>query len=75
MAPAKLETLMARETQPEILDADGAARYLGIKKRTLYALAAQAKIPGVKIGGQWRFRRDQLDALFKDHPRPRPSQG
>lgn len=45
----------------EILDADGAARYLGIKKRALYILAPQGRIPGVRIGRQWRFRKDPLD--------------
>ena len=48
----------------EILNLEEASKYLRIKRRTLYTLAAQRKVPAVKIGGQWRFRKTQLDALF-----------
>ena len=49
---------------PEIMDIDQAASYLNIKKGTLYRLAKRGQIPGTKIGGQWRFKRDRLDQLF-----------
>lgn len=55
---------MDRTAADEILNVDEAARYLRIKTRTLYTLAAQGFVPGVKIGAQWRFRRSQLDGLF-----------
>jgi excisionase family DNA binding protein len=42
------------------------SRYLRIKRRTLYALAARGEVPAVKIGGQWRFRRSHLDSLFEE---------
>jgi excisionase family DNA binding protein len=48
----------------EVLNLDEASRYLRIKRRTLYALAARGDVPAAKIGGQWRFRRSQLDKLF-----------
>jgi excisionase family DNA binding protein len=38
-----------------------AAEYLKLAERTLVRLAHEGKIPGVKIGGQWRFRRALLD--------------
>ena len=50
----------------EIIDIKQASEYLGIKERTLYALAKNGKIPAIKIGGQWRFKRSQLDAMFED---------
>ncbi len=53
----------------EILNLDEASRYLRIKRRTLYSLAARGVVPGAKIGGQWRFRRSQLEGLF-DGGRP-----
>lgn len=37
------------------------AEYLGIHVITLYRLMKQNKIPGCKIGGQWRFKRDIID--------------
>jgi len=38
-----------------------AAEYLKLAERTLVRLAHEGKVPGVKIGGQWRFRRALLD--------------
>jgi excisionase family DNA binding protein len=49
----------------EILNLEEASRYLRIKRRTLYTLAARGVVPAAKIGGQWRFRRSQLDGLFE----------
>ena len=49
-----------------ILDIGDAAEYLHIKKWTLYRLAKKGRIPGVKIGGQWRFKKEVLDQMFDD---------
>ena len=49
----------------EIMDIAEAASYLNIKKGTLYRLAKNGQIPGAKIGGQWRFKRERLDELFR----------
>ncbi|MDO8957421.1 MAG: helix-turn-helix domain-containing protein [Deltaproteobacteria bacterium] len=38
-----------------------AADYLNIHLRTIYRLVKNGKIPGRKIGGSWRFKRDVLD--------------
>jgi len=48
----------------EILDLKTAASYLRINQGTLYSLVKKKKVPGVKIGGQWRFRKSQLYAMF-----------
>ena len=50
----------------EILDIDDAARFLGIKKRTMYRLVNTGEIPAKKIGGQWRLSRTQLIQLFRE---------
>jgi excisionase family DNA binding protein len=55
---------MNESTTETVLNLDEASRYLRIKRRTLYSLAARGMVPGAKIGGQWRFRRSQLDGLF-----------
>ncbi len=49
----------------EIMDITEAATYLNIKKGTLYRLAKSGQVPGIKIGGQWRFKRQLLDELFR----------
>ncbi len=48
----------------EILNLVEACDLLQIRKRTMYQLLKENKIPGVKIGGQWRFRRQDLLGLF-----------
>ena len=50
----------------EIFSIEEAEEYLGIKKRTLYKLAKTGSIPAIKIGGQWRFSKYRLDALFQN---------
>jgi len=54
----------------DVLNLEEASQYLRIKRRTLYVLAARGAVPGAKIGGQWRFRRSQLDGLFEEGQRP-----
>jgi len=54
----------------DILNLEEASRYLRIKRRTLYSLAARGEVPAAKIGGQWRFRRSQLDGLFEKSQQP-----
>ncbi|MGC8811053.1 MAG: helix-turn-helix domain-containing protein, partial [bacterium] len=39
-----------------------AAAYLSVHVRTLYRLVKQGEIPGRKVGGSWRFKKDALDA-------------
>lgn len=41
------------------------AEYLKLNKKTAYRLAAAGKIPGFKVGGSWRFRRDEIEKLTK----------
>ena len=47
-----------------IMDISEAADYLHIKKWTLYRLVKRGKIPGIKVGGQWRFKKEVLDDMF-----------
>lgn len=50
-----------RDQPDEILTIDEVAAYLKAGKRTIYRLAASGKLPAFKLGGTWRFRRDDLD--------------
>jgi excisionase family DNA binding protein len=55
-----------------IMDISEAADYLHIKKWTLYRLVKRGKIPGIKVGGQWRFKKEVLDEMFTQNaPGPR----
>ncbi len=59
----------------EILDVNAAAKYLNITRATLYKLAKEGKVPGLKVGGQWRFSKDRLDELFASAPGPAGKSG
>ena len=37
------------------------AEYLKINEKTAYRLAAEGEIPGFKVGGSWRFKRQNID--------------
>lgn len=36
------------------------AEYLKLNEKTVYRLAAEGEIPGLKVGGSWRFRRHDI---------------
>jgi excisionase family DNA binding protein len=37
------------------------AHLLKISERSVYRLAQRAEVPGFKVGGSWRFRREDID--------------
>jgi excisionase family DNA binding protein len=49
----------------EIFTFDEVAAYLKVGKRTVYRLAAAKKIPAFKVGGTWRFSRQEIDQWIK----------
>jgi len=44
----------------EILTVKEVSYILQLHKTTLYKLAKAGKIPGFRIGGDWRFRKDVI---------------
>lgn len=56
-----------REAPPnEILTIDEVARYLRLTPQTIYKWAQEKRIPAVKLGKEWRFRRSVIDKWFDD---------
>ncbi len=45
----------------DYLSTEDAARYLGLKERKIYDLAASGSIPCSKVTGKWLFPRAALD--------------
>lgn len=43
-----------------------AAKYLGISVFSLRKLARESRLPAGKVGRQWRFRQEDLDAFLKN---------
>jgi excisionase family DNA binding protein len=51
----------------EILTIREVARYLKLPVSTVYRLAERRKLPGHKVGRQWRFHKFVLDDWFRQH--------
>jgi excisionase family DNA binding protein len=45
----------------DILTLEEVAAYLKLKPQTLYTWAQEKKIPAVKLGKEWRFRKSIID--------------
>lgn len=50
----------------DIMTMKEVAEYLKLNEKTAYRLASEGKIPGFKIGGSWRFERNDLDEWIKE---------
>jgi len=56
------KTGFPKRERTQIMTPKEAAKYLGFHLVTIYRLLKKHEIPAVKIGGQWRFKKDILDA-------------
>jgi excisionase family DNA binding protein len=41
------------------------SRYLKMGRTKLYTMAQQGRVPGNKVGSQWRFDREEIDQWIK----------
>ncbi|MGE0267217.1 MAG: helix-turn-helix domain-containing protein [Candidatus Omnitrophota bacterium] len=53
----------------KLLDVDDLAKYLKLQKQTIYNWLNQKKISGMKIGGVWRFDKQEIDKWLKSKSR------
>jgi excisionase family DNA binding protein len=49
----------------ELMTIEEVAGYLRVKKRTIYEWLKKGKIPAIKTVGQWRFKKDKIDAWLE----------
>jgi excisionase family DNA binding protein len=49
----------------EIMTLKELADYLKIAEKTLYLYAREGRIPAIKIGSAWRFRRADIDGWLE----------
>ena len=45
----------------EIMTIQEVAEYLKLNEKTAYRLASVGEIPGFKVGGSWRFKRQDIE--------------
>ena len=58
----KKEVLKPARTQ--IMTTKEIAKYLGVHEMTVYRWLKKGVLPGFKIGGRWRSKKDILDSFL-----------
>ena len=51
---------------PDVMDIKTLARYLGMGRSKIYGLIRLKRIPASRIGRQYRFSKDLVDAWLKE---------
>ena len=51
----------------DIMTIEEVAKYLKLKPQTIYNWAQNGKIPAVKLGKEWRFKKSVIDKWFNQH--------
>jgi PTS system nitrogen regulatory IIA component len=57
---------MGRSVENEILTIEEVATYLRLTPQTIYKWAQERRIPAVKLGKEWRFRKSIVDRWLDD---------
>ncbi len=55
--------------EDDILTLQDLSAYLKIAEKTLYGYAQRGKLPGIKIGSAWRFRKADIDTWLEEQRR------
>lgn len=50
---------------PEFLSVRQVAAYLQVSDKTVHRMVKAGRLPAGRVGGQWRFRRDEIDRWFQ----------
>lgn len=53
----------------DILDAAEVAKLLRLNEQTVKRLANRGELPGFKIGGRWRFKRQDIEDYIEEQKR------
>ncbi len=51
-----------------LMTIEDVAEYLKVTRRTIYEWVKHNKIPAVKLVGQWRFKKEKIDAWIEGEP-------
>jgi excisionase family DNA binding protein len=55
---------MNYEFEP-LIDADEVSKLLGLHPKTVQQMARAGRVPGIRIGKFWRFRRSEIDRWLR----------
>lgn len=56
-----------RPERTQIMTTKEIAKYLGVHEMTVYRWLKKGVLPGFKIGGRWRSKKDLLDSYLVKH--------
>ncbi len=51
---------------PDILTIKQVSEFLQVNERTIYKLAKSGDIPSFKVGGQWRFKKEDINTWIEE---------
>ena len=54
------------DMQSPLLNLEELAEYIGVSNTTVYRYIKQKKIPALKIGHLWKFRKERIDEWLKE---------
>ena len=60
--------LMEKQKKPmpsTLMTVKDVATYLSVTERTVYRLVKDHRLPAYKVGGQWRFKADMIEAWMQ----------
>lgn len=57
-------------SEDEVMTIPEVARYLRLSEATVYRFAKRGKIPAMRIGRTWRFKRELVDAWLRQESSP-----
>jgi excisionase family DNA binding protein len=57
-----------------LMTIDDLADYLKVTRRTIYEWLKQEKLPAIKLVGQWRFKKEKIDAWLEGQSRQTPGE-
>ncbi len=64
--------IVSAKIAEQLLTLEQVAEYLNVDRFTVYRLLAQKELPAFKVGSQWRFKREMIEAwLLKNANGPR----
>jgi len=67
--------MMGKTMSDEIMTLKEIANYLKLAEKTAYRLAAEGKLPGFRVGGSWRFKRDDVLQWIEEQKSPKAKKG
>jgi excisionase family DNA binding protein len=60
-------TMLAQSENAALLSPLDVARRLGISRATAYRLLADGDLPAVRVRGQYRVEREELERFLEEH--------